>query len=78
VQWLCPGLLRKKQAGNSKPTPRKKARQRKPTAAARPRQEPHVASTGPKKETGVPLHDILYIKELSLSMMLPAPNKRLN
>jgi hypothetical protein len=55
----------KKQAGNAKSTGRKKkARKSKPTAAASPRQEQHVASAAPKKAAGVPLHDILSIKEL--------------
>jgi hypothetical protein len=59
------GKLRKKQAGNAKPPARKKkTRKGKPRAAASPRSEQPVASAGPRKEAGVPLHDILYIKEL--------------
>jgi hypothetical protein len=59
------GKMRKKQAGNAKaPARKKKARKGKPTAAASPRPEQPVASAGPKKEAGVPLADILYIKEL--------------
>jgi hypothetical protein len=59
------GKMRKKQAGNAKPTARKKkTRKGKPTASTSPRPEQPVASAAPKKEAGVPLHDILYVKEL--------------
>jgi hypothetical protein len=59
------GKMRKKQAGNAKSIgSKKKARKSKPAAAASPPQEQPVASAAPKNEAGVPLHDILHVKEL--------------